>query len=685
MPQRLSPLLTFLTAFLTSLLAVMPCAAQEPKAKIDPSPSAPKVAAGGQFVIALQVAYDEGWHSWPNQPVIPPELGDFEAIPTTVAKSGDAKWYTVHADFVQWPQAHETTSAGFTGTPMKVLTYGGTVTVYVPISLASDAPLGKQTIAVEYAFQACNDATCVAPTSVTASTEIEVTATGTGDTAAARAPKAGTFTDFEPAVWDKIASAKPTASAQPAAPTATPADAAGTLEPGVINLGPFGIDIIIDTRGSFGLVLIVLCAIVGGILLNFTPCVLPVIPLKIMGLQHAAKTPGRFFILGLSSCLGIIAFWAIIGLVIALSTSFKTTSELSSYWWFNGAIGLFILAMSAGLFGAFNVGLPNWVYAINPRHETLHGSFFWGVMAAVLSTPCTAPLAGSAAAWATTQSQTIAILVFTAVGVGMALPYFIISLNAKFVNWLPRAGPGSELLKQVLGLLMVAVAVFFIANAILILISNYPYLATTLSWWIIAAVIAIAGLWATYRTFAITPSFPKRFAILLVSAALFAPTYWWAQRSTEIEKRTFDATAAAAAIADAHPSGEFAPRPPVWTPYSAAAFAHYRKTNVVVIRFTAVWCLSCKPFDAMTNSDEALKQLGADGVIALKASLDTNRAIGWALLRDELKQQGIPYVAVYKPGDDTPVFQSNAYTLGQLLDAVQRANPVTPAKTAAGN
>ena len=118
--------------------------------------------------------------------------------------------------------------------------------------------------------------------------------------------------------------------------------------------------------------------------------------------------------------------------------------------------------MAIGMGGLFSIRLPNTVYKVNPKQDSWFGSFLFGVMTAVLSTPCTAPFMGAAAAWAATQSPTLTLIVFGAIGFGMAIPYLILAAFPHLVEKMPKAGAASEVIKQVMGLLMLAAAAYFI-------------------------------------------------------------------------------------------------------------------------------------------------------------------------------------------------------------------------------
>jgi thiol:disulfide interchange protein DsbD len=103
----------------------------------------------------------------------------------------------------------------------------------------------------------------------------------------------------------------------------------------------------------------------------------------------------------------------------------------------------------------------------NPQSETASGSFFMGVFTAILSTPCTGPLLGATIAWVATQPSIIAFLTLLVMGVGMAFPYVLLTAKPAWLERLPRTGPGSELVKQVMGLLLLAVATWFLGTAAL--------------------------------------------------------------------------------------------------------------------------------------------------------------------------------------------------------------------------
>src|ERR1043165_5451593 len=154
---------------------------------------------------------------------------------------------------------------------------------------------------------------------------------------------------------------------------------------------------------------------------------------------------------------------------------------------------MFVALMALGMLGLFTFQLPQWVYRFNPQHGSTAGSFFFGVLTAVLSTPCTAPFMASAMASATKLSTPWILTTFASIGVGMALPYLVLSAYPKWLAKVQRTGPASELVKQVMGLLMLGVAVFFLGSGLDPLTREPIDLPVRWHWWIVAGIV-VAGM-----------------------------------------------------------------------------------------------------------------------------------------------------------------------------------------------
>jgi thiol:disulfide interchange protein DsbD len=354
----------------------------------------------------------------------------------------------------------------------------------------------------------------------------------------------------------------------------------------------------------------------------------------------------------LSFSLGIITAFAVLGLLafgLVMGVRQTQWSELFSYWWLAAAVGVIVGVMGLGMFGAFTTGLPQWVYRINPRQDTHTGSFLFGILTAVLSTPCTAPLFPGALGWALTQPPALGLGVFLAAGVGMALPYQILLINPKWLDRLPRSGPGGELIKQIMGLLLIAVAVYFFGVA-----GRGQNLWGSAYWWAVQDVVIVAMAFMILRVWQITRRWGWR--IVLTAVAVLGMFAGW-QLGTTFGQ-------AAQTAGQSH-----------WAEYSPDAFAAARDSGrIVVLEFTADWCLNCKALEAaVLRNPRIVERLSANDIAAMKVDL-TSRAntAGWNKLT-QLGSRGIPLTAVYHPGSDSPILLTSLYTVNALLHAIDTA------------
>jgi cytochrome c biogenesis protein CcdA len=198
---------------------------------------------------------------------------------------------------------------------------------------------------------------------------------------------------------------------------------------------------------------------IGGFILNLMPCVLPVISLKIFGfVQQAGQSRARIFRSGLAFIAGIFAWFLGLALVLVIIKS----AGGQPVWAAQFTNPYFVLFMSAvvlvfalNLFGVFEINLPQWLNRRAVAAEgSVHGdagSFFQGVFATVLATPCTAPFLGTALGFAFTQSATVILLMFGSIALGMSAPYFLLSAQPAWLKFLPKPGPWMVRVKQFMG------------------------------------------------------------------------------------------------------------------------------------------------------------------------------------------------------------------------------------------
>ncbi|MFM9958838.1 MAG: protein-disulfide reductase DsbD family protein [Phycisphaerales bacterium] len=610
------------------------------------------VTPDGDILLAVVIDHQNKFHTWPAAPaegetdLLPKDIAEF-AIRTRVTLAEQPAWVSA-VGTTQYPVPHPAKVADPSGqsSGLTVPCYSDRAVAFIPLVVKPDAPLGPVQLRVAVTFQACNDQVCMMPQDVTLDVPIEIVsiaqAAEKNAAAAALVPPAANADDFKTFNIQRIAELRAGKN------VGTVGTAAASNASQGIRFDAFGLQFTIDPRGT-GLILLLLAAFVGGIILNFTPCVLPVIPLKIMGLANSAGNPAKCFYLGSVMSAGVVAFWLILGVLILTISGFTAISSLFSYPLVILGIGVFILVMGLGMFGMFTVSLPQSVYMLNPKQDSTAGSFGFGILTAILATPCTAPFMGTAAAWAAqTKSPVMVLSVFGAIGLGMAVPYFILSANPKLVSKMPSAGPASDLIKQVMGGLMIAVAMFFLGNALLGLLPKMKVIAPIM-WWGIALVAAATALWMLARTIRITPSAFKRVAVGVVALVLVAVPTLLAVNMTR--------------------------RDPIpWQDYEPATLTQTSADgNVVVLDFTAEWCLTCKALEqTVLRQPTVIKALNAPGVIPVKVDVTAKSAPGWQKLAD-MNEVGIPLLAVLKAGTGEVVFKSNAYTAQQVIDAIEKA------------
>ncbi len=596
-----------------------------------------KATAGADVPIAVTFRLAKGYHIWTKPGPSGDGFAEFSgAIRTEVAvnpgadgKPAPLAGLATNAAFMQWPEPHAI-EADLGEGRSRYAVYEGEFSVFIPASVAKDAKPGVIEIPITLDFQACNDTGCSAPATVELKATIEVVASA-GDAVAdagADAASAATFAAFDPGVYARIRS--------------------GDRPSELLEFNLFDLRFSIDPTGA-GFLLLLAIAAAGGLLLNFTPCVLPVIPLKIMGLSQAAQgNRSKCFSLGFVMSLGVVAFWMALGLAIATIKGFETTNQLFQKPEFTIGVGIVIAVMAVGMAGFFSMKLPDWIYMVEAKHDSYTGSFLFGIMTAILSTPCTAPLMGTAVAWATTQGPATILTVFAAVGAGMASPYLVLSAKPEWIDRMPRTGPASDLIKQVMGLLLLAAAAYFVGAGLAGLMVAPPEPPSHAYWWVVAAFGTAAGAWLEWRTIRITAKAFNRVAFGGLGAFILAVSALIGLSQT-------------------------AKGPVDWTYYTPARLeAAQQEGKVVVVDFTAEWCANCKTLEALVlNTPAVSKELNADDVAAIKVDLTGNNTDGNALLKAS-NRVTIPLLLVYGR-DGTLVMNATEYTPAQVLAAIEEA------------
>ena len=592
------------------------------------APSVAQVAPGGQFVVAVVMNHAEGWHSHTNDPKPPASWDGFVAIPTVVAT---VEGQNALVGPVQWPKSHDLfLDLVGTGTPEKYGVFEGRAVVLVPVLVPADAT-GEVRVTFEVSFQACDDTTCDMPLTERVSVAVPIAAT------TAPGMVADDFAGFDAAVFERVADF--------AVPGSAPASG---LVKATSSSTFFGIPLP-EGGGILTMLILFALACLGGLILNLTPCVLPVIPLKIMAISQHAGTPGRSLFLGSWMAAGVVFFWVAIGVPAMLVTAWSDASQLFAIWWVTFGLGVVIAVMAVGMMGVFQITLPQSVYLLNPKADSARGSFAYGVMTAVLGLPCFGFVVGALSAATATLPKVAILLIYTGIGVGMALPYLVLAVKPGWLRQIPRTGPASELVKQVMGLLLLAAGIYFIGSGLIGLVAGVPWTGRLLHWWAVALCGVVAGAWLLWRTFSITKSPARRAVFSLVAVFVAGVGVWFVADLTALARSTR------------------------WVPYTPTAFEAARRSGkVIVVDFTAEWCINCKALKARVLSREPAKwALYRDDVVLMTVDYTGKNPDGQAL-QDSLGRTGIPLLAIFPKGDGPP-WLSNAYTGPQVVDALNQA------------
>ncbi|MCX7038529.1 MAG: protein-disulfide reductase DsbD family protein [Spirochaetes bacterium] len=415
---------------------------------------------------------------------------------------------------------------------------------------------------------------------------------------------------------------------------------------------------------GLGIVLALIFAFLGGILLNLMPCVLPVLSLKVVSLVRNARSSGRGALAhGLAFSMGVlVSFWLIAGLLLALRAGGHLLGwgfQFQSPGLVAGVAVLFFL-VGLNLFGVFELGTI--AASAGARVQSRGGwvgSFASGLLATAVATPCTAPFMGSALGYALSRPPVVALAVFTALGLGMSLPYLVLSAAPGLLERVPRPGRWMETLKQAMGFPMMAAVVWM--ASVLIALSGAASLLSLLA----ALVASAVGAWVWGRWGGIDRPRSVRLAAAAIALAFVAAGAVMVIRTAETGKA---AASPAGGVLAAKPSAEG-----MWEPWSPERVAELREAGrPVFIDFSAQWCLTCQVNErvALRRGGPVERRLRELGVAALKADW-TDRSDRIAAAIAGYGRAGVPLYVLYAPGAGRPVLLPELLTAGIVLDALE--------------
>jgi len=430
------------------------------------------------------------------------------------------------------------------------------------------------------------------------------------------------------------------ASAQPSAVSSQPetpkSDSSSVLRPPSSDSG--------SLAGTLAL------AVLGGLILNLMPCVFPVLGIKVLGfVNQAGSDKGKVVKHGLIFTLGVLlSFWALAGLLLALRAG---GSQLG--WGFQLQSPAFVFGMTAfllvfalNLSGLFEIGLSaTGVGGKLQMQDGYMGSFFTGVLATLVATPCSAPFLAPALGAALALSAGESFLVFTAIALGLSAPYLLLSIFPSAVKILPRPGAWMETFKQ-----LMAFPLYATVGALLWVLAGQTKDNDYALLFIVFGLVLVAMAAWVYGRFAKT-------AGRVVAALLVAGGIWlgWPR-----EAAAAPVTASGYSVKWEH-----------WSPEAVTAARAAGRT--IYVDFTARWCATCQTNKAAVfTSNDVLAALEKKNVLLLKADWTSRDETITAELA-KWNRSAVPFNLIYAPGQDQPTVLPELLTPGIVVEALGKA------------
>ena len=412
--------------------------------------------------------------------------------------------------------------------------------------------------------------------------------------------------------------------------------------------GSFDVQEIVPVTG-FQMAL--LYAFLGGIILNFMPCVLPVIGLKILSFfEQAGKSRLRAFMLNVCYSLGLLAVFLFLA-CLSLGLSILFTFDL-----FNIIMACVVFVMALSLMDVWTLSvsgvLGGKVSGQLTNQEGVVGAFFKGIITTLLAIPCGAPLLSPAVNWADMQiragSMPEVFLMYSVIGLGMASPYLLLGAFPEWLRFLPKPGEWMETFKKIMGfcLLLAVVWILYFVQIERIL----PTVMLLFTLWFVCWLFGHQQLTGRIKKRAYIISL-----VLLVLVVLFSYQVPNMPNSYTLES--------------AMRTRVYGHQGVHWKPYSTVAFeSALASGKTVVVDFTADWCVNCKVLEMMVlQSDAVLTLLDKKGIVSFTADC-TRYGEATKLLR-QLGPEQVPALAIFDPSiPSQPTVLRGFYTQKTLLE-----------------
>ncbi|MHB8931311.1 MAG: protein-disulfide reductase DsbD family protein [Melioribacteraceae bacterium] len=560
-----------------------------------------KVNAGSKFKVTLEAHIKESWHINSNKP------NDDFLIPSKVTTKSDK----ATLENIVYPKPKEL-KLEFSEKPVSV--FGGDVKFELTFFVDKNASSGKYSIPVKFDFQACNDQTCMPPADVRENLTFEVV----GSVKEAGSEKQEVKSEKQEA-RSEVSNVK--------------------SKTGNVNNEKKDDSSIGSTLEKSGLFLSLIFVFIGGLALNLTPCVYPLIPITIgyFGGQSEGRT-SRLFLLGILYVLGMSLTYSVIGVVTSLSGAIFGTLMQNMFVIIGIALLFVLLALSQ--FGVYEFKLPDsWVMKAGGAKGGAFGAFFMGLTMGIVAAPCIGPFVlGLVTYVAAKGSPLYGFLMFFVMALGLGFPYLLLALFSGKIKKLPRAGDWMEGVKHIFGFLLLGMAIYFIG----------PIIPKELNKYLLPAFGIIASL----------------YLLLIDKMANNVKMF-------RIFKIVFSIVVIAVSIYALIPAKNIEPE---WQKFSEAKYELSLKNNErMVVDFYADWCIPCKELDAMTFSDPRVLS-SLTKFTTYKVDMTQTVSDETEKLRNKFKIVGMPTVLIINAKGEEVERLTGFVNANEFLKLLQKAN-----------
>lgn len=536
-----------------------------------------KAISGSEVKVILIATIEKPWHINSHKP------NDEFLIPTTVASGNKA--YPISR--ITFPKPHEL-ELSVSEKPVSV--FEGESKFELFFRIDKNAKTEKVNIPIEFGYQGCNDETCLPPTSDKVNLTIDISG----------------GTDLNETSTTQPISTEPTSNNQN-----------GTIEQSVAKAPKYADakSVVSDDVSSFenqGLLLSLLIVFLGGLALNLTPCVYPLIPITIgyFGGQTEGRT-SKLFMLGLFYVLGLALTYSTVGVITALSGAmFGALLQQPIVILF---ICLIFIALALSMFGVYEFKLPDsWAAKAGGAKSGVVGAFFMGLTMGIVAAPCIGPFVLSLVTVVATKGDPVyGFIMFFTLALGLGLPYLFLALFSGKLKALPRAGMWMEAVKHIFGFIMIGMALYFAGPLLPKLVNTY-----LLPVYGILVAIYLIFFDKTASSNKGFTKFKNIFSVLIIAVSIYAI---WPTKETSI----------------------------AWQPFEQVAFENSKASNEkIIIDFMADWCIPCKELDAQTFSDQKVIEASA-AFKSFKADMTQTGSETTEKLRQEFNVIGVPTVLIF--------------------------------------